>query len=128
MILNIRDFDQKIRFPLKRIKIVNVYDQFIGRKYTFLGAYIRRRRTIKDISQNKIIIEKIVLIGDFNAYNSKWNLIYEKLIKVKAFEALLTKFNLIVINEKGVPTRRSSEKIFIINLVVTSPDIEDIMT
>ena len=58
----------------------------------------------------------------------KWNLIYEKLIKVKALEALLTKFNLIIVNEEGVPTRRLLEKIFIINLVVTSPGIKDIIT
>ena len=50
MILNIRDFDQKIRLPLRRIKIVNVYDQFINRRYTFLRAYTKRRRAIEDIN------------------------------------------------------------------------------
>ena len=29
---------------------MNAYDQVIGREYTYLGAYIRKRRTIKDIS------------------------------------------------------------------------------
>ena len=128
MILNIRDLDQKTRLPLKRIRIVNVYDQFIGRKYIFLGAYTKKRRTIKDINQNKIITERTILIGNFNTHNSKQNLTYEKPIRVKALEALLTKFNLIVINEKRMPTRRLSEKIFIINLIVTSPDIGDIIT
>ena len=50
MILDIRDFNQKIRLPLKRIKVVNVYDQFIGRGYIYLGVYIRKRRAIKDIN------------------------------------------------------------------------------
>ena len=50
IILNIKDFDQKIRLLLKRIRVVNVYDQFIGRRYTFLGTYVRRRRAIKDIN------------------------------------------------------------------------------
>ena len=71
MTLDVRDFDQKIRLFLKRIRIVNVYDQFIGREYIYLGAYIRKRRAIKDVSQDKIIIERTVFIGDFNAYNSK---------------------------------------------------------
>ena len=128
MTLNVRDLDQKTRLPLRRIRIVNVYDQFIGRKYIFLGAYAKRRRAIKDINQNKIITKRIILIDDFNAYSSKQNLIYEKLIGVKALEALLTKFNLVVINEKGMPTRRLSEKIFIIDLVVISPDMGDIIT
>ena len=50
MILDIRDFDQKIRLPLRRTRVVNVYDQFIGRGYIYLGAYARRRRAIKDVS------------------------------------------------------------------------------
>ena len=50
MALDIRYFDQKTRFSLKRTRVVNVYDQFIGRGYIFLGVYVRRKRTIKDIS------------------------------------------------------------------------------
>ena len=128
MILNIRDLNQKIRLPLRRIKIVNVYDQVIGREYIYLEAYTRRRRAIKDVSQNKIIIERIIFIEDFNTHSSKQNLIYEKLIEVKILEALLTKFNLVIVNEEGVPTRRLLKKISIINLVVTSPSIRDIIT
>ena len=50
MTLDIRDLNQKIRLLSKRTKVVNVYDQFIGRKYTFLGTYIKRKRAIKDIN------------------------------------------------------------------------------
>ena len=71
MVLDIRDFDQKTRIPIRRIKIINVYDQVIGRKYTYLGAYIRKKRAIKDVSQNKIIIKRIIFINDFNVYNLK---------------------------------------------------------
>ena len=50
IILDIRDLDQKIRIPIKRIRVINVYNQVIGREYTYLGAYIRKRRAIEDIS------------------------------------------------------------------------------
>ena len=50
IILNIRDLDQKTRLPLKRIRVVNVYDQIINRRYIYLEAYIRRRRVIEDIN------------------------------------------------------------------------------
>ena len=50
MILNVRDLDQKTRLPLRRIKVVNVYDQFIGREYTYLGTYTKRRRAIKNVN------------------------------------------------------------------------------
>ena len=50
MILDIRDLDQKIRIFIRRIKVMNIYDQVIGRKYTYLGAYIKKRRVIEDIS------------------------------------------------------------------------------
>ena len=49
-ILDIKDFNQKIRIPIRRIRVINVYDQVIGRKYTYLETYIKRRRIIKDIS------------------------------------------------------------------------------
>ena len=50
---------------------MNIYNQVINRKYTYLGAYIKKRRTIKDVSYDRIIIEKIIFINDFNAYSSK---------------------------------------------------------
>ena len=127
MVLDIRDLDQKTRIPTRRTRVVNVYDQVIGREYTYLGAYVRRRRAIEDVSWDRIIIERIVFIGDFNAYNSKWNSTCENLIGARLLEALLTKFNLIVINEEGVPTRRSLEKVFIIDLAITAPSIGDII-
>ena len=40
----------------------------------------------------------------------------------------MTKFNLVVINEEGVPTRRLSEKVSIIDLAITSPSMGDTMT
>ena len=50
MILNIRDFNQKIRILIRRIKVMNIYDQIIDRGYTYLKAYTRKRRVIEDIS------------------------------------------------------------------------------
>ena len=50
MVLNIKDLDQKIRIPIKRVRIINIYDQVIGRGYTYLKAYIKRGRAIKDIN------------------------------------------------------------------------------
>ena len=106
---------------------MNIYDQVIGRRYTYLGAYIRRRRAIKDINWDKIIIKRTIFISDFNVYNLKWNSIYENLIKARLLEALLTKFNLIIINEENMLIRRLLEKIFIIDLAITTPNIRDII-
>ena len=50
IILDIRDLDQKTRIFIRRIKVINVYDQVIGREYTYSGAYTRRKRAIEDIS------------------------------------------------------------------------------
>ena len=106
---------------------MNVYDQIISRKYTYLGAYIRKRRTIEDVSQDRIIIKRIVFINDFNVYSSKWNFTCENLIGARPLEALLTKFNLVVINEEGMLIRRLSKKISIIDLTITAPNIRDII-
>ena len=107
IILDIRDLDQKTRILIKRIKIINIYDQIINRKYTYLKVYTRRKRAIEDINQNKIIIKKIIFISDFNVYSLKLNSTYENSIGARPLETLLTKFNLIVINEEGMPIKRS---------------------
>ena len=125
IVLDIRDLDQKIRIPIKRIRVVNIYDQVIGREYTYLGAYIRKKRIIEDVSWNKIIIKRTIFISDFNAHNSKQNFIYENLIKARPLETLLTKFNLIIINEKGILIRRLSENISIIDLAIIAPNIKN---
>ena len=46
---------------------------------------------------------------------------------MRSLEELLTRFNLIIINEEGVPIRRLLEKIFIIDLIITSFNIRDII-
>ena len=50
MILDIKDLNQKTRLLLRRIKVVNVYDQFIDREYTYLRLYTRKRRVIEDVN------------------------------------------------------------------------------
>ena len=50
MILDVRDFDLKTRLSIRYIKIINVYDQVIGREYIYLRIYARKRRVIEDIS------------------------------------------------------------------------------
>ena len=128
IVLNIRDLDQKTRIPIRRIKVINIYNQVIDRGYTYLGAYTKKKRAIKNINQNRIIIEKTILISDFNAYNLKQNSTYENLLGARPLETLLTKFNLIVINEKGILIRRLLGKISIIDLAITSSSMGDTIT
>ena len=45
----------------------------------------------------------------------------------KPLEELLIRFNLIVINDERIPIRRLSEKVSIIDLIITSPSIGDII-
>ena len=52
----------------------------------------------------------------------------ERPIGARPLEELLDKYNLVVINEEGVATRRSSEKVSIIDLAITLPSLNDSMT
>ena len=104
---------------------MNIHNQIINRRYTYLGTYTKKRRTIKNISQSKIIIKRTVFINDFNAYNSKQNSTYENLMRAKPLETLLIKFNLIIINEKNILIKRLLKKISIIDLAITSPSMGD---
>ena len=49
-------------------------------------------------------------------------------MRARPLEALLTKFNLIIIHEEGMPIRRLSEKVFIIDLAIISPSMGDIIS
>ena len=53
IILDIRDLNQKTCILIKRIRIINVYDQIRDRGYTYLGVYIKKRRTIKILAKIK---------------------------------------------------------------------------
>ena len=50
MILDVKDFDLKTRLLIRCTKVMNVYDQVIGRGYIYLKVYTRRKRAIEDIS------------------------------------------------------------------------------
>ena len=52
---------------------------------------------------------------------------YENSIGARLLETLLTKFNLIAINEESILIKRLLEKVFIIDLAITAPNIKDIM-
>ena len=53
MTLNVKDFDLKTRFLTKYTKIINVYDQIIGRGYIYLGAYTKKKNYRKyQLKQN----------------------------------------------------------------------------
>ena len=43
IILDIKDFNQNIYILIKRIRIIDIYNQVIGRKYTYLRAYIEKK-------------------------------------------------------------------------------------
>ena len=50
IILDVKDLDLKTRLLIKYTKIVNVYDQIIGREYIYLRVYTKKKKIIKDIS------------------------------------------------------------------------------
>ena len=66
--IDVRKCDPNNKELGRLTKIVNVYDQNIGRGYTYSGGSETVRRAIQDVSWGPIIRSRTILIGDFNAH------------------------------------------------------------
>ena len=128
MVLDVRDLDRETQLPIRATRIVNVYNQVIGRGRTYKGGSKRRRRAIEDVNWNQVITERTIFISDFNTHSPMWNPVHQPTTRARTLEELLTQFELMTINELGVTTRRSSENMSIIDLTITSPSMGDSMT
>ena len=73
MIVDVRRNDPINRELGRRTRIVNIYDQNLGRGCTYLGGSETIRRAIQDINWGLIIRGRTILLGDFNAYSQRWN-------------------------------------------------------
>jgi len=55
---------------LQQIRIVNVYDNTIGKGCTWQGAEAQRRQALKDVSWEQVIQERVLLVENFNTHSA----------------------------------------------------------
>lgn len=106
----------------RRTRIVNVYDNWVGRGQLWQGEAEEKRRAIQDVDWEKVIEGRTVLVGDFNAHSVYWNPDCTRRERAEDLEALIDKYELIVNNDTAVPTRpKNTAGHSIIDLTITTP-------
>ena len=121
--LDIKELNQVSGKYLRRTKIVNLYDNKIGRGCVWQGSSSTIRRAIQDILWRSIIQGRVLIIGDMNAHSSMWNPHCRQSINAGPLEELIETYELIINNDTEFPTRPASPGISIIDLALTSPQL-----
>lgn len=55
ILLEIRDLDQQTKWPERKTRVLNVYDNRVGQGCTWMGNTPRVRRALEDIKWDSII-------------------------------------------------------------------------
>lgn len=106
----------------RKTRIVNVYDNWVGRDQIWQGYRQEKRRAIEDVDWQKNIEGRTVLTGDFNAHSTYWNPECRRRERAEKLEALIDTYGLIVNNDTSIPTRpKQTAGRSIIDLTITTP-------
>lgn len=83
-----------------------------------------RRRVLAGTSLDSIIERKVVILREFNAHSTEWNLHCRERRDMAGLETLVKKHDLILNKEPAVATRPTrNSRISIINLTFKTPDM-----
>jgi hypothetical protein len=94
---------------------------WIGASFWWQGASPRRRRAIEDADWGLFIEGRCLIVGDFNAYSSIWNLLATGRVNATSLEQLIDDYSLYVNNPIGEATRyKWSPGVLIIDLALSS--------
>lgn len=74
VVLDIRELDPQSRKCLRRTRVVNLYDNKIGKGQPWEGSCLTVRRAIQDICWRSVIQGRVLTVGDMNAHSPMWNL------------------------------------------------------
>src|SRR5699024_8586358 len=102
-------------------RIINCYDNWLGRGYCWHGENERQRRALEDVQWEQVIEGRCLLVGDFNAHGPLWNPLTRARVNAGPLEDLIDKAGLYINNELGTPTRpKRTPGISIIDLALTT--------
>lgn len=68
-VFHVKDLHPISQRVLRRTKVVNIYDNKVGRGQLWEGSSPTLRQAIQDMSWREIIQGRVLIIGDMNAYN-----------------------------------------------------------
>jgi ribonuclease HI len=113
-----------LRKQVRRTRIINCYDNWIGRGCVWQGDVVQRRRALEDVNWESMLQGRAILMGDFNAHSPLWNPQARTRSNAAPLEALIRQHGLQIENDPELPTRpKSSPGISIIDLTLTTREM-----
>ena len=122
-VLDIKELHSVSRKVMRKTRVVNLYDNKVGKGQVWERPSPRLRRAMQDISWSQVIRGRLLIVGDINAYSPIWNPRCRQRVNAGPLEELIEKYELIINNDTYLPTRPSSPGISIIDLALTSPEL-----
>ena len=121
--LDIKEIDGQTERRLRKTRVINLYDNKIGRGQLWEGSSPTPRRAIQDICWRSIIRGRVLIVGDMNAHSPIWNPHCHQRQNAGPLEELIETYELLVNNNTDFPTRPGSRGMSIIDLALTSPGL-----
>lgn len=119
LVTDIKEICPMTRNPIRRTRVVNMYDNIIGQGYTWQGHTATVRRALEDIPWNRILQGRVLLLRDMNAHSPSWNPHCTRRQNSALLESLIDRYELIINNNTDYPTRPRSQEISVIDLALT---------
>ena len=123
MLLEIRELDPQSKRPGRKTRVVNVYDNRVGRGCTWDGGIHRTRRALKDVNWEPIIRGRVLVAGDVNAHSPVWNPHCHKRQNASILEGFIDQFGLLINIEPGRSTRPTSQVVSVIDLALSMVEL-----
>ena len=111
--LDIKEIDGQTERCLRKTRVINLYDNKIGRGQLWEGSSPTPRRAIQDICWRSIIRGRVLIVGDMNAHSPIWNPHCHQRQNAGPLEELIETYELLVNNNTDFPTRPGSRGILV---------------
>lgn len=108
MILDIWKLNPQFRKYLRRTRVVNLYDNKIGKRQLWKESCLTICQAIQDIYWKSIIQGRILIVEDINAHNPMWNPHCCQKQNASLFAKLIKTYKLLVNNNIDFPIRLGS--------------------
>ncbi len=123
MLLEIRELDPRSKKSGRKTRVVNVYNNRVGRVCRWDSGISCTRRALEDIKEELVIPGRVLIDGDINAHSAVRNLHCDRRQNATVLEDLIERFGLPIINELGRATRSLSHTISIIDLALSKIEL-----
>lgn len=123
MVLDIKELHPQSGKSLRKTRVVNLYDNKVGRGQLWEGSTTSVRRVIQDISWRAFIRGRVLIVGDMNAHSPIWNPRCYQKQNAGPLEELIETYKHLVNNDTDFPTRLASRGVSIIDLALITPDL-----